>query len=329
MKTTLETPATVSTLKYTRAVPFDCTGWGIKTKIPGSLKIRIRLNDECGNGHEDFSITADITHPTIRRDGGVLACGCQHDEIMAAAPEFAPFIVLHLCDAEGVPMHAMANGFYWLAGSMPEAFPAATRPNDPAEKCAGILASHFRMTPAEVAELQAAGIRDAVHLSAWMESRGYRARWQAEASAAIATLEGLTGARFKSAAVRRNWEPVAPEVLAEMQAKEAAGYYLPEQAAARDATRREAEKAKRIAAIHTDHDARVAKSLAEMQTKLFLAENDAPAGNVIYYSHTNTLTFNWNTGTYTRAWTREEFEELTRKADPSKLPAGLKFEFKP
>lgn len=329
MKTTTETPAPVSTLTYTRTVPFDCTGW-VDSKTPGTLKIKIRLSETGKNGHEDFAVTGEINHPSRRLD--CLACGCLHDEILAAVPEFAPFVALHLCDAEGVPTHAMANGFFWLAGSMPEAFPKTTRPNEPAEKCAAILASHFRMTPAEVSELQAAGIRDQTHLSAWMESRGYRARWQEDARAAIAALEKLTGARFESTATRRNWEPVSPETLADMAEKEASGYYSPEQTAARDAAARAAEKAKRIAAIHAEHVARVAKSTAEMQTRLFLAENDAPAGNVIYYSHTNTLCFNYlesRLGTYEKTWAREEFDALVGKADMSKLPAGLKFEFKP
>jgi hypothetical protein len=319
MRTTLENPAPVSALKYTRTC---------QLRNGGKLVIKIRLNDECRNGHEDFAATADA----FDTNGRDIAGGCLHDEILRAVPEFAPFVALHLCDAEGVPMHAMANGFFWLAGSMPDAFPKATKPNESPEKCARMLADHFRMTPAEVAELQSAGVRDQTHLSAWLESRGYRARWQAEASAAIAALERLTGARFKSAATRRNWEPVSPDALADMAEKEASGYYSQEQTAARDEACRAEERARRIAAIHAEHAARVAKSTAELQTRLFLAENDAPTGNVIYYGHTNTLCFNYNEPrfrTYEKTWTREEFDVLTGMADMTKLPTGLKFEFRP
>lgn len=42
--------------------------------------------------------------------------GAAHDVILAAAPELAPVIAVHLADRDGVPMHALANGWYFYRG---------------------------------------------------------------------------------------------------------------------------------------------------------------------------------------------------------------------
>lgn len=45
-----------------------------------------------------------------------------------------------------------------------------------------------------------------------------------------------------------------------------------------------------------------------------------------YYSHTNTLSFNW--GSYEKKITQEEFDDFVKNVDRSKLPEGIKFELK-
>jgi hypothetical protein len=68
-----------------------------------------------------FSVTGEISTPFQRKRGDFQCGGCIHDEILAAFPQLAPLVALHLSDAEtGEPMHAEANGFYWLAGCDPE-----------------------------------------------------------------------------------------------------------------------------------------------------------------------------------------------------------------
>lgn len=78
------------------------------------LKVEIRFDDECGNGHNSFAITAEEKDPKVRRDGGIVACGCMHEEIARVFPELAPLIRWHLCSTDG-PMHYIANTLY-LAG---------------------------------------------------------------------------------------------------------------------------------------------------------------------------------------------------------------------
>lgn len=48
--------------------------------------------------------------------------------------------------------------------------------------------------------------------------------------------------------------------------------------------------------------------------------------NIIYYPHTNTLSFNWND--YGRKITQEEFVDFVNNVDRSQLPEGIKFELK-
>lgn len=51
-----------------------------------------------------------------------------------------------------------------------------------------------------------------------------------------------------------------------------------------------------------------------------------PINNVIYYPHTNTLSFNWND--YGGKITQEEFDDFVNNVDRSQLPEGIKFELK-
>lgn len=70
----------------------------------------VRHDDQCNNGQNSFSITADIK--TVR--GRDVAGGCLHDEVAKHFPQLAPFIKWHLCDTDG-PMHYPKNVLF-LAG---------------------------------------------------------------------------------------------------------------------------------------------------------------------------------------------------------------------
>lgn len=85
----------------------------------------VRFDDECGNGHNTFSITADIydSHPrrgesTIKTPEGktlwMCGGGCCHEEVAKHFPELAPLIKWHLTSTDG-PMHYVQNTIY-LAG---------------------------------------------------------------------------------------------------------------------------------------------------------------------------------------------------------------------
>ncbi len=98
-----------------------------------------------------FAVTGDIYNKSVRtRNGdGTQACGCLHAEAAKAWPKIKPIIALHLSDSEtGEPMHAEANGYYWLAGvvgGLGEQYYGDKAPAD----CLRILAKHLRLTEAE------------------------------------------------------------------------------------------------------------------------------------------------------------------------------------
>lgn len=85
---------------------------------------KVRHDDECGNGHNSFGITAEIYTPdripgetNIQHNGKTLwlsSCGCHHDEVAQYFPDLAPLIKWHLCSTDG-PMHYIANTVY-MAG---------------------------------------------------------------------------------------------------------------------------------------------------------------------------------------------------------------------
>lgn len=72
----------------------------------GKLVISIRYDDRCNNGHNTFSITANLY-----RDDREWSCGCLHDDIKEFAPQFAHLIKWHLVSSDG-PMHYISNTTY-------------------------------------------------------------------------------------------------------------------------------------------------------------------------------------------------------------------------
>lgn len=87
------------------------------------LKATIRFDDECGNGYNAFSITAEKRN----HNGHVIACGYMHNMIEEHIPEWEPYIKWHLCSTNG-PLHYIANSLYWLGVDQQW---CKGKPNDP------------------------------------------------------------------------------------------------------------------------------------------------------------------------------------------------------
>jgi len=87
------------------------------------LRVECRFDDELGNGHNTFAITAEVTKQVNKAGTGLppryraepIAAGCLHDDIAAVFPELAYLIPWHLTSSDG-PMHYIANTVY-LAGN--------------------------------------------------------------------------------------------------------------------------------------------------------------------------------------------------------------------
>lgn len=83
--------------------------------VPGEITFGL---DYCqGNAQSHWAVTAWFCGQD-RNGHQVEHGGCCHDVILKIRPELAPFVALHLSDADGAPMHAVANGWYAMAGAM-------------------------------------------------------------------------------------------------------------------------------------------------------------------------------------------------------------------
>lgn len=89
---------------------------------PHVLIAEIRYDDECGNGHNTFSVTGELYEPHRRpgdpkvksSSGKTLwlgSCGCLHEEIARRFPELAKYIKWHLVSSDG-PLHYIENARY-------------------------------------------------------------------------------------------------------------------------------------------------------------------------------------------------------------------------
>lgn len=152
----------------------------------GTLTIYAGLHYIRGNPAPYFTLTAEAKE---------YGRGMQHDLILEQCPDLAPLADLHLSDINGVPLHAVENGWYWLegaAGGWGSRLHGAQHPGVEPEKCLRILAQHLRLSNREAQNLlsitdrtvQRNGLIAAKQGFAWyVES--LKERWKAEAEEAI------------------------------------------------------------------------------------------------------------------------------------------------
>lgn len=74
------------------------------------ISAELSFDDECNNGHEDFSITGSI-YQVVGSKYREHSFGCLHDDIAKHFPELQHLIKWHLVGVEG-PMHYLANTLY-------------------------------------------------------------------------------------------------------------------------------------------------------------------------------------------------------------------------
>jgi hypothetical protein len=159
-----------------------------------NLIVKIRLNDECKNGHQDFAITADLYKGKGRSETSLISCGCLHDEILKYAPKYKKFVDLHLCDYDGVPMYAVSNGLY----HMKEGF------NDDKGSHEETFCNYYRITPKQYEELKKA--KEKAYFGFLLVKLGITEQWKKEAKDAIKTLENLTGDTFINDSAKSQFE---------------------------------------------------------------------------------------------------------------------------
>lgn len=288
--------------------------------------IRITLDDDCNNGHEDFSITANIREKDSRGRMVDAGGGCCHEHILSLRPELKPFVDLHLCTWQGVPMHCAANAFYWLAGhlglSYVEHHGGSGSSAKSKEECLRIFKDHVRCTDEELSALLECRSREELQVA--IEDLGIVKRWKKEARDAIKQLEEWTGNKFESSATRGHWERAKKEVRDLVNERKASGYYTPEAIAARDAEKAAAKKAKKRAQLIADYDKSVRKLEKELEVKLFILDNFDSKINCIYYDHTNEVAVNWTN--CEKLVTKDEFDAMSKVFEGFRtglLPEGI------
>lgn len=93
------------------------------------LRIELKIYQDDERGLSDgFVIVASLYEARGNRSGKSRfdagrdcdACGILHDKIRSVAPELQPFIDVHFANLDGVPMHAIANGWYHYSGKARE-----------------------------------------------------------------------------------------------------------------------------------------------------------------------------------------------------------------
>lgn len=91
------------------------------------IDAELRQGDSRGLS-DGFSITGAVYEPHGTWSGEAQfrngrypdASGAIHEEILQFAPELKPLVDVHLADPDGVPMHAVANGWYFYSGQARE-----------------------------------------------------------------------------------------------------------------------------------------------------------------------------------------------------------------
>lgn len=277
------------------------------------IYIKIRLNDECKNGHQDFAITADIYQKgKPKTDRYFISGGCCHDEIIAARPDLSMFVNLHLCDYQGIPTYAVENGFYHLRQGF-----NTTKPEQPAFKAK--FCGYYRISAEQFDSLNESA--NQLQYALKLRDLGILEQWKIEANKAIATLEEWTGKEFVVDSVKTQYHAPTPEELEEEKQKQESGYYTPEAKAQRieqqkinEMVKLFAERDKKLNAINEEYE--VKAQVLEFGGKIAL-------DNCIYYNHSRTLAFNW------RNYDRISQDMINSIVSKLSLPEGIKIENKP
>lgn len=284
------------------------------TKVVGneSITVKIRLNDECKNGHQDFSITGDIYEAgKPRYDRYFIAGGYIHDDIAKHFPEFMPFIRLHLCDYKGIPMHPTANGFYHLRNGFNRT--PVTDANFPAEYC-----EYYRITDAQFNALNKS--ENELQFALNLRDLGILAQWEEEANKAIKYLEELTGKKFVVDSKKTQLIWPSDEKFKEEEERQKSGYYTEEAKAKREEERKQAE----FSAIEKERATVLAKVNLEYDVKTEVLKKGGTRAlkNCIFYNHSKTLAFNW------RNYDNIPESEVAEIISKLELPEGVKCETK-
>lgn len=254
----------------------------IKETEKEKIEVYISLDDDCNNGHCDFSVTCRGREKNAYGVWEDSFGGAAHEEVLRFFPEFADFVALHLANSYGQPMYAVENGHYILT-----------------TKGAKEAADYLRITEAEAATLS--GEKEMFKYQLFQ--RGIVENWKKEAEAAIRHLETLCGQKFED---YENPKALilTDEEKAEIEQREKSGYYTEEAAKQREEAAKEAKKAELLEAAQRRYKKIVKEATQSYDVDKVLIELFGTTDNVIVYHHRDEIAFNWRN--FGKKWTKEE-----------------------
>lgn len=275
------------------------------------ITVTVSLNDDCHNNMCDWSVTADIRQKNKYGTYGEYMGGCCHNEVAKHFPELAKFISLHLCNHYGAPMYPVENGTYHIKNS---------------DKSVAI--EYLRISDKEYSKLSEA-VDDEMYFKYMLFNLGIVNRWKRESEELIAELEKMCGKKWVNPykpEEERFVLTLTDEERSLIEERIKAGYYSSENIKKHMEEAHKAKMAAKRAEICERYDKKIRQAEAEKKTMLCVFDYGLSTDNIIYYPHTNTLSFNWND--YGRKITQEEFVDFVNNVDRSQLPEGIKFELK-
>lgn len=257
------------------------------------IDARVKLADECKNGHCDFSTTCDIYE--VAKNGRLIEWGggANTEAIAAHFPELREFVKLHLSRFDGRPMYAVENGAYFIKRGE---FDTAK--------------DHLRITDDELEMLKPyAG--DSLYFAYMLQTSGIVARWENEAREFIKWLEEKTGKTWANP-YADNEPIITAEDTNTIKERITAGYYTAEAINARNEAKKEEERENARAEVLAEYDATTAKAQQKRDIKLAIIDAGGTLTNVIIYDHYDPfrVVFNWS-----NCWDKITADEYRRIID--------------
>jgi hypothetical protein len=262
-----------------------------------NCKIKIQLADECKNAHQDFSITGYFWEiGKVRNDRNMICGGCCHDEILKVRPDLKQFIDLHLCDFNGVPMYAEANGFYHLINGF-------ERLNGKTQK--EYFCDYYRVTLEQYDIL--IEVKEEAFYGYLLHELGIVENWKLEAIEAIKRLESITGTEFLNDSIKSHLK-YTTEQIAEFKQKAKQGFYSKEKQDERHNNKIVEQKAKKLSDLKEAFYRKQAEAKQDFELNKIGIELFLTTSNFIFYQHRNEVVFNWQKNIYDKNWNKAEFD---------------------
>lgn len=191
-----------------------------------------------------------------------------------------------------------------------------------------VAMEYLRISEQECVELYKAS-EDKLYFRYMLFNLGIVDRWKRESEELIAELEKLCGKKWVNPykpEEERFVLTLTDEERSLIEERIKAGHYSSENIEKRRVEAHKAKMAAKRAEICERYDKKIRQAEAEKKIILCVFDYGLPINNVIYYPHTNTLSFNWND--YGGKITQEEFDDFVNKVDRSQLPEDIRFELK-